>query len=600
MPAANKGACRNSKWAKGLYLSGCYFLQAQRILCEAFLHLSNNADAWACRIVTRLDRTDIVPSHTGDHVLPLSPFFSKLLRHAHRKSQRIAIRDVNLRIEKSYIEFLSDVLAVRKALRLSLSPETQWPLRRGEDKYIALIATGGYEYAVGFVAICALGAAVVPITVLLPVKEASYFVLKAKCAAILYSSDGGKLADPLAAHLEKTTSENIGCIHIARHFRTCPLPQGDIVLSSDKYLDDNGPGVVVFTSGTTGPPKGAVMRRAYLHDTSAAVADHFGVTEKDEWQFRRGLDVGALEERRLAYILWIPTIYMRMMRYFERTIDPLPPHEVYQYIAGARQFRALLCGTSALPTPVQEFWTKILGGRTILSRYGASEIGPVFTPSVESDPVPSGSVRSVFPGTTVKLSDGEEGEMLIKGPYMFSKYLYDEVATAEAHDTDGFYKTGDVARREGNCYFIPGRAPLDILKSGGYKISALDIERKILGLPYVSEVMVVGAADDEFGQRVAAVVSLRDDQTMHRCAENGWVGKDFTLDVLRGDLRKNLAAYKIPTLLRVVEGELPKSGTGKIVKKVLSPKFFPADYHREFEVQVWDSNKKAKKVDSQL
>ncbi|EEH40099.2 acyl-activating enzyme [Paracoccidioides lutzii Pb01] len=577
------------------------------------------------------DRTDIVPSHTGDHVLPLSPFFSKLLRHAHRKSQRIAIRDVNLQIEKSYIEFLSDVLAVRNALRLSLSPETQWSLRRCENTYIALIAAGGYEYAVGFVAICALGAVVVPITVLLPVKEASYFVLKAKCAAILSSSDGGKLADLLAAHLEKTTSENIGCVHIARHFMTCPLPQGDIVLSSDKYLDDNGPGVVIFTSGTTGPPKGAVMRRAYLHDTSAAVSDHFGVTEKDVIlhvlpvhhatgiginflpyiysgacvEFRSGsFDVVWMWERwkkgGLHIFSGVPTIYMRMMRYFERTIAPLPPHEVYQYIAGARQFRAMLCGTSALPTPVQQFWSKILGGRTILSRYGASEIGPVFTPSVESDPVPPGSVGSVFPGTTVKLSDGEEGEVLIKGPYMFSKYLYDEVATVEAHDADGFFKTGDVARREGNYYFILGRASLDILKSGGYKISALDIEREILGLPYVSEVMVVGVADDEFGQRVAAVVSLRDDQTMYRCAENGWVGKDFTLDVLRRDLRKKLAAYKMPTLLRVVEGELPKSGTGKVVKKELGPKFFPADYHREFEVQVWDSNKKAKKVYSQL
>ncbi|PGH31972.1 hypothetical protein GX50_05237 [[Emmonsia] crescens] len=571
------------------------------------------------------DRTDFFPPHTGDNVLPLSPFFSKLLRYAHRKSQRIAIRDVNLAIEKTYIEFLGDVLAVRNALRSSLSPEVQIALRAGEDVYIALIAAGGYEYAVGFVAIYALGAAVVPMTILLPVEEAIYFMIKSRCAAILSSSSGKSLAEQLSAHLKKTTSKEVGCIDIARHFRECALHPSDIVLSSDKYLDDNGPGVVIFTSGTTGPPKGAVMRRAFLHDTSAAVADHFGVTENDVIlhvlpvhhatgiginflpyiysgacvEFRSGsFDVVWLWERwkkgGLHIFSGVPTIYMRMMRYFEQKIAPLPSHEVDQYIAGARQFRALLCGTSALPTPVQDFWTKILDGKTILSRYGASEIGPAFTPSINSGPVPPGSVGPVFPGSTVKLSEGDKGEVLIKGPFMFSKYLFDEVATAKAHDADGFYKTGDLARREGSNYFILGRASIDIIKSGGYKISALDIEREILGLPYVSEVMVVGVADDEFGQRVAAVVSLRDDQTTYKCPGNGWMGKHFTLDNLRTDLRRKLAGYKIPTLLRVVGGEIPKTGTGKVVKRVLGPKFFPVDYHKDPGVQMWSSVKQTK------
>ncbi|KAK2803504.1 putative NRPS-like protein biosynthetic cluster [Emmonsiellopsis sp. PD_5] len=571
------------------------------------------------------DRTDFFPPHEGDNILPLSPFFSKLLRYAHRKSQRIAIRDVNLGIEKTYIEFLSDVLSVRNALRTSLSASDQAALRDGKDVYIALIAAGGYEYAVGFVAICALGAAVVPITILLPVEEAKYFVLKAQCAAILHSSSGRKLAGPLSTHLARTESKNVGCIEIGQHFRSSPMSPEDIVLSSDRYLDDNSAGVVIFTSGTTGPPKGAVMRKAFLHDTSAAVADHFGIAETDVIlhvlpvhhatgiginflpyiysgaciEFRSGsFDVVWLWERwkkgGLNMFSGVPTIYMRMMRHFEQKIAPLPQHEVDQYIAGARQFRALLCGTSALPTPVQDFWTKILDGKTILSRYGASEIGPAFTPSVETGPVPPGSVGPLFPGSTVKLSEGDEGEVLIKGPYMFSKYLFDETATANAHDADGFYKTGDLARREGKNYYILGRASLDILKSGGYKISALDIEREILGLPYVSEVMVVGVADEEYGQRVAAAVSLRDDQVRYACDGNGRVGASFTLEDLRRDLRDKLAGYKMPTLLRVIEGELPKSGTGKVVKKVLGPKFFPDNYTRCPEVQVWSKQRTAK------
>lgn len=167
-----------------------------------------------------------------------------------------------------------------------------------------------------------------------------------------------------------------------------------------------------------------------------------------------------------------------------------------------------------------------------------------------------------------------------------SRYLHDEKATSDAHDKDGYFKSGDIARREGDYYFILGRASIDIIKSGGYKISALDIEREILGLEYVSEVMVVGVEDDEFGQRVAATISLKTDQTASR--------RDLTLKDLRDDLRSKLAGYKIPTILRVITGELPKSGTGKVQKKILGPRFFPSNYQEIPEIQVWNGSKKAK------
>ena len=172
--------------------------------------------------------------------------------------------------------------------------------------------------------------------------------------------------------------------------------------------------------------------------------------------------------------------------------------------------------------------------------------------------------------------------------------MSDPAATGSAHDSDGYFKTGDIARRQGNNYFILGRASIDILKSGGYKISALDIEREILGLPYVSEVMVVGVADEEFGQRVAAVLCLREDQDMYdpdpdaASSSNSSSGrKKFTIYDLRRDLRSRLAGYKLPTLLRVVKGELPKSPTGKVVKKVLGPQYFPEDLQSDSAVQVW-------------
>jgi acyl-CoA synthetase (AMP-forming)/AMP-acid ligase II len=169
---------------------------------------------------------------------------------------------------------------------------------------------------------------------------------------------------------------------------------------------------------------------------------------------------------------------------------------------------------------------------------------------------------------------------------LLGRYLHDEKATAEAHDKDGYFRSGDIARKEGLYYFILGRASIDIIKSGGYKISALDIEREILGLDYVAEVMVVGVEDEEFGQRVAATISLKADQNITR--------KSLTLASLRDDLRSKLTGYKIPTILRVIEGELPKSGTGKVQKKILGPKFFPPNYHELPDVQVWSKVNRAK------
>ena len=171
---------------------------------------------------------------------------------------------------------------------------------------------------------------------------------------------------------------------------------------------------------------------------------------------------------------------------------------------------------------------------------------------------------------------------------MFSKYLHDPEATAKAHDEDGYFRTGDIARRDGKYYYIIGRASLDIIKSGGYKISALDIERELLALPYIAEAMVVGVADEEFGQRVAALISLQEEDLTDEFLETyGNAEYMLTIDDLRRDLRDRMAGYKLPTLLRVVSGELPKTATGKVQKKVLGPRFFPPDFETCPEVQQW-------------
>lgn len=504
------------------------------------------------------------------------------------------------------------------------------------------MAAGGYEYVVAMLAVLALGAAAVPITPALPVEEAVYYVQKSKSAMVLVSSFDREKCYDLEKRIATTSNKHFRGVPIGSCTYTPTLDPADMVISSDRALEESGPGVVIFTSGTTGPPKAAVMRRTFVFDTALSVADHYRLTEADVMlhvlpvhhatgvgitffpflvsgariEFRSGgfdevwmwerWKQGAVDSRqRLTFFSGVPTIYMRMRRHYQRVLQQLSPGELAKYIAGARQFRACLCGTSALPQPLNEFWTKLMQ-KKIFQRYGATEFGAVFKVHLDDLEAPNGTAGEVASGVDVKLSEGTQGEILVKSPvsslwgnftvrpllmygqHMFSKYLEDPEATANAHDSDGYFRTGDIARKEGKYYYIIGRASLDILKSGGYKISALDVERELLALPYIAEAMVVGVADDEFGQRVAALVSLQEeDLTGDYVQSHGNPQYKLTIADLRRDLRSKLAGYKMPTLLRVVDGELPKSATGKVSKKVLGPQFFPANYHACSEVQRW-------------
>lgn len=106
----------------------------------------------------------MIPPHRGTNILPNSPLFAKLLRYAHRRPQRVVVRDVNAGVEKTHVQLLTDVLALRRVIETTLSPSVRDSLKTGEDVYMSILAPGGYEYTVAFLAILAVGAAAVPLS----------------------------------------------------------------------------------------------------------------------------------------------------------------------------------------------------------------------------------------------------------------------------------------------------------------------------------------------------------------------------------------------------------------------------------------------------
>jgi malonyl-CoA/methylmalonyl-CoA synthetase len=386
---------------------------------------------------------------------------------------------------------------MRNVLLNTLDPDIIRKLEADEEVFINLLATGGYEFAVAFLALMAVGAAVSPLSPDWPVKEAANLVQRGGAVSVLATERCAQKGAELAKLVSSNFEPLYRCINIKPHVMQPCLAPEDIHISSDLYLDINGSGLIIFTSGTTGPPKGAIRRRGFFTDGCLMTADQYGMQEGDTVlhqlpvhhitgigftlipflmmggciEFRTGgFDTAFTWERirqgGLTYFSGVPTIYMRLMQYYELNIINLPFKEQKPYLDGILGFKSLLCGTSALPAPLQEKWAKLRGGQKILTRYGGTEFGSGFVVPPDAENVPPTSVGAVTPGVDLKLSNGDEGEILMKSPYMFSRYASDPEATKAAHDENGYFKTGDIARRVGRWYFIMGRASIDSESDG--------------------------------------------------------------------------------------------------------------------------------------
>jgi acyl-CoA synthetase (AMP-forming)/AMP-acid ligase II len=305
---------------------------------------------------------------------------------------------------------------------------------------------------------------------------------------------------------------------------------------------------------------------------------------------------GKAVSQHITFFTAVPTVWARMLSAYPSLSPEL--QKAGKDAISVKHLRLNISGSAALPAPTRDAWTELSGGNVLLERYGMTEVGMAISCGLDySDRVES-SVGWPLPSVTVRLAEkndetgeetiialGEEkdpatgkerqGEIQIRGPTIFSEYWRNPAATEKEFTRDGWFKTGDIAIRRtvsgsgegksgswarGPAYFIQGRRSADIIKSGGEKISALEIERELLALPNVAECAVVGLPSEAWGQKVAAVVVLS--ETGKKSTES-WGVKE-----MRRDLKAHIPPFKIPQELEIVES-IKRNAMGKVNKKDL-------------------------------
>jgi malonyl-CoA/methylmalonyl-CoA synthetase len=260
-------------------------------------------------------------------------------------------------------------------------------------------------------------------------------------------------------------------------------------------------------------------------------------------------------------LMGVPTMHAKLFAAF----DDVDASSRARWTAGAKGLRLVTSGSAALPVTIGERW-RALTGDYPLERFGMTEIGVGMSNPLASAGRRPGTVGPPLPTVRSRVvgDDGEDadsGELWVAGPSVFAAYHERPEATRDAfvvRADERWFRTGDTVRREPDGYVrILGRTSVDILKSGGYKLSALEIEEVLRECNAVAEVAVVGVPDATWGERVVACVVARPG-----------LESECDCEKLRAFAKERLAPYKVPKQV-VVMRELPRNAVGKVIKPEL-------------------------------
>jgi malonyl-CoA/methylmalonyl-CoA synthetase len=435
---------------------------------------------------------------------------------------------------------------------------------------VAFFVAPSFAYAAVQRGIWRAGGVAVPLAVSHPPAELEYVIRDSGASVVVGDPASAAVLSPIARAARArfiTTSTALAAT------QADDLP----------HLGSNRRAMIIYTSGTTGRPKGAVSTHQNIGAQIASLIEAWRWTPADRLLLALPLHhvhgiinglCSALAVRATceivpafdAEVVWdrlasrditvftaVPTIYNRLIASW----DSAAPDVQRARSEGARGLRLMMSGSAALPVRTLERWREITG-HTLLERYGMTELGMALSNPLTGERRP-GFVGQALPGVDVRLVDDEgrevgeglPGELEVRGPAVCLEY-WQRPDETQAAFRDGWFRTGDVAVCEQGAYRLLGRSSVDIIKTGGYKVSALEIEEILRTHPAIAECAVVGVSDEDWGERVSAAVELRS-------------GASLSLDELQQWAKVQLAPYKVPRALQAVPA-LPRNAMGKVVK----------------------------------
>jgi malonyl-CoA/methylmalonyl-CoA synthetase len=344
--------------------------------------------------------------------------------------------------------------------------------------------------------------------------------------------------------------------------------------------------MILYTSGTTSRPKGVVTTHANIAAQIGTLIDAWEWSPDDRillclplhhvhgiinvvscalWsgaicEMLPRFDARTVWDRigsgELSLFMAVPTIYVKLIAEWEASAA----ERRTALSRGAAQLRLMVSGSAALPVNTLKRWKEITG-HTLLERYGMTEIGMALSNPYHGERIP-GTVGEPLQGVEVRLVGetgdsvvpGAPGEIEVRGASVFLEYWRKPEETRNAF-RNGWFRTGDMAIVENGVYRILGRTSIDILKTGGHKVSALEVEEVLRDHPAVAECAVVGVPDLEWGERVAAALVLRN-------------GSALELEELRAWAKERLAVHKVPSRLLTLQA-LPRNAMGKVTKPAI-------------------------------
>jgi len=538
------------------------------------------------------------------------------------RNEKIFLRD-------KYSEFtLGQLSGLSKNLSKNLLKNLNCNDLKGEK--IAVLCSNNYTYLVSLMAIWQANGVPLGLNKNYPPNLLEYFINDSKCKLVVngVSPDETKSnADTLNSLLEKQNVHNYQLIE-NEYFRMDTSNEVAPENSLDYFRgllnkDLEKEALILYTSGTSGPPKGVVLTRGNMTATIETLIDTWEWSSKDTLlhvlplNHVHGLTYALLttaysgasvdmlpkfnvelvwskllDENDINCFMAVPTIFVQLVNYYLKN-DEIKKKYSADYIKNIfkKKIRLIASGSASLNVKTYDEWNEITGYK-ILERYGMTEIGLGLTnPYEETDskkrvagcvgrPYGETSVRIVEPNSDVDskhvvvesrldediINDQNKelfGELQIKGNMVFREYLGKPVQTKETFADDGWFKTGDTAvfLKDEKIYKLLGRTSVDVIKSGGYKISALDIEKELLAYPLIEEVCVMGISDPEWGQRIFSLIVLKED-----CAD-----KFDKAEYIKW-CKTRLPRASVPTLVKAID-KLPKNQLGKVNKKELIKKY---------------------------